>query len=89
MKTNGEPTVKIAQLKAKLSHYVRMVRRGGTVIVLDRETPVAKMVPIEEKREALVVRKATGKWEDIKWPPPPKKPVDSLKILMELRRDWM
>jgi antitoxin (DNA-binding transcriptional repressor) of toxin-antitoxin stability system len=59
------------------------------VIVLDRETPVAKMVPIEGKGGALVVRKATMKWEDIRWPPAPKKPVDSLKVLMELRRDWM
>ena len=38
-------TVSISELKAHLSRYVREVRRGGEVQVLDRGTPVARLVP--------------------------------------------
>ena len=39
-------TVSISELKANLSRYVREVRRGGEVQVLDRGTPVARLVPL-------------------------------------------
>ena len=38
-------TVSISELKANLSRYVREVRRGGEVQVLDRGAPVARLVP--------------------------------------------
>ena len=38
-------TASISQLKANLSRYLREVRRGGEVQVLDRGTPVARLVP--------------------------------------------
>ena len=47
---------RIAELKARLSEYLRAVRRGETVVVLDRETPIAHLVPIAE-RATLRVRK--------------------------------
>jgi antitoxin (DNA-binding transcriptional repressor) of toxin-antitoxin stability system len=31
--------VRIAELKSRLSEYLRAVRRGETIAVLDRETP--------------------------------------------------
>lgn len=39
-------TVSISELKANLSRYVREVRRGGEVQVLDRGKPVARLVPL-------------------------------------------
>jgi prevent-host-death family protein len=60
MKHTGIRQVRIAELKARLSEYLRAVRRGETVSVLDRETPIARIVPIEEpirERVALRVRK--------------------------------
>ena len=48
--------VRIAELKARLSQYLRAVRRGETVAVLDRDTPVAQIVPVRE-RTALRIRK--------------------------------
>ena len=48
--------VRIAELKARLSEYLRAVRRGETIAVLDRETPVAQIIPVRE-RSALRVRK--------------------------------
>ena len=52
-------TVSISDLKANLSRYLREVRRGGEVQVLDRGTPVARLVPAtvgddEGIRERLV-----------------------------------
>jgi len=37
--------VKIADLKNNLSRHLARVRRGGEIIVLDRDTPVARIVP--------------------------------------------
>src|SRR3546814_9822923 len=48
--------VRSAELKARLSEYLRAVRRGETIAVLDRETPVAQIIPVRE-RSALRVRK--------------------------------
>src|SRR5262249_53531161 len=48
--------VRIAALKARLSHYLRAVRRGETIAVLDRDTSVAQIVPIRD-RPALRIRK--------------------------------
>lgn len=38
--------VRVAVLKAKLSHYLRLVRKGETITVYDRDKPVAEIVPI-------------------------------------------
>ena len=38
--------VRIAELKARLSEHLRAVRRGETIAVFDRETPVAQIVPV-------------------------------------------
>lgn len=65
-------TVSVSELKAHLSRYLRDVRRGGEVQVLDRGRPVARLVglasepatPDDEERERLVragvLRAGTG-----------------------------
>ena len=35
----------IAELKNRLSHYLNRVKRGETVLVMERATPVARIVP--------------------------------------------
>ena len=51
-------SVSVSELKARLSHYLREARRGGEVQVLDRGSPVARIVPLEgsgdEGREMLI-----------------------------------
>ena len=37
---------KIAILKNNLSRYLAHVRGGGTVLVLDRDQPVARLMPV-------------------------------------------
>ena len=77
-------TVRIAELKARLSEHLRAVRNGGTLTVLDRDTPIARIVPYAAP--ALEVRKAKRRLRDLKVPPRPAKRTDSLAILIEDRR---
>ena len=37
-----------SNLKAKLGQYMRAVRAGGTVVVTDRDEPVARLVPYRQ-----------------------------------------
>jgi len=41
---------RIAELKNNLSRYLDHVRAGGSVIVVDREQPVAQIVPLRSPR---------------------------------------
>ena len=40
-------TVNIAELKNRLSTYVKFARNGEEVVIRDRNLPVAKLVPFE------------------------------------------
>lgn len=42
--------VKIADLKNNLSRHLARVRKGGEITVLDRDTPVARIVPFEHRQ---------------------------------------
>lgn len=48
--------VRIAELKSRLSEYLRAVRRGHTLTVLDRDTPIARIVPYTGDSTLLAVR---------------------------------
>jgi prevent-host-death family protein len=76
--------VRIADLKARLSEHLRSVRNGNTLTVLDRETPVARIVPYAA--QPLEIRKAKRRPSDVKLPPRPSKRTDSVAILIEDRR---
>lgn len=51
-------SVSVSELKARLSYYLREVRRGGEIQVLERGKPVARVVPLadsgDEHRERLI-----------------------------------
>jgi len=80
---------KISELKARLSAYLDAVRRGETVIVLDRKTPVARLVPIEREGEGWEVDQASRPPRDIGdvRGVRPKKPIDVVQVLAETRGD--
>ena len=74
-------------MKARLSEYLRLVRKGRSLTVLDRETPVARLVPCDAERAWRVEgRRATRRPRDLVRPPPPSSPTDSLAILLGDRR---
>lgn len=76
--------VGIADLKAHLSQHLRKVRRGRTITVLDRDTPVAQIVPYDAETP-LEVRRAMRKPSDLRLPPPPSSPTNSLSVLLRDR----
>ena len=76
--------VRIADLKARLSEHLRSVRNGGTLTVLDRDTPVARIIPYSA--QPLEIRKAKRRLPDLKLPPKPSKRTDSVALLLEDRR---
>lgn len=76
--------VRIADLKARLSEHLRSVRNGGTLTVLDRNTPVARIIPFAT--QPLEMRKAQRRVRDLKLPPKPAKRTDSVAVLLEDRR---
>jgi prevent-host-death family protein len=76
--------VGIADLKAHLSQHLRKVRGGRTLTVVDRDTPVAQIIPYDAETP-LEVRRATRKASDLRLPQPPSSPTDSLSVLLEDR----
>jgi prevent-host-death family protein len=75
--------VGIAELKAHLSEHLRFVRNGGTLTVLDRDTPIARIVPYAT--QPLELRKARRRLRDLELPPKPAKRTDSVALLVEDR----
>ncbi len=81
-------TATVSTLKARLSEYLRAVRRGETIAVLDRETPVAEIVPVAG-RTALRIRKpvpGTPRPSQIPLPRPLKLTIDVVDLLLEERQ---
>lgn len=79
--------VGIAQLKAHLSEHLRAVEAGGTVEVLDRDRPIAHLVPVPAPVTLAVVRKAACPLDLAALPPltVPLGPTDSLRWLLDDR----
>ena len=47
--------VKIGELKTHLSSHLKQVRHGEEIIILDRKQPIAKVIPLMEKKKHLVI----------------------------------
>jgi prevent-host-death family protein len=80
--------VRIAELKARLSEYLRAVRQGETIAVLDRDTLVAQIVPVSD-RATLRVRKpapGTPRPNRVPLPKPAKLGMDVVQLLLEERQ---
>ena len=80
---------KVSELKARLSAYLAEVRGGRTVVVYDRTTPIARLVPFEEELDDLIIIDESARPAELKRIKGvrPKKPVDVDKLLRELRQD--
>jgi prevent-host-death family protein len=81
--------VRVAELKARLSEYLRRVRRGHTLTVLDRSTPIAWIVPYTSEAVSLTVRQPSPDspgLHRIALPPPLDLEVDVVAVLLEERQ---
>jgi antitoxin (DNA-binding transcriptional repressor) of toxin-antitoxin stability system len=52
-------TSKISEFKAHISRDLASVRRGERIVILDRDVPIALVVPYQEPASALVPRAPT------------------------------
>lgn len=73
-------TVGIADLKAHLSEHLRAVRKGRSLLVLDRSTPIARLEPVGSG--PLEVREASRRPASLRRPPPQAASTDSLAVLL-------
>ena len=66
-------TVTVAELKARLSHYLREVREGRSFTVLSRDIPVATLGPYErpaaDELEVIEPSEDPGLWGRVDLPP--------------------
>lgn len=76
--------VGIADLKAHLSEHLRRVRGGRTLTILDRQTPVAQIVPYGVEAP-LEVRRATRRPSQLRLPSRPSTPTDGLSLVLQDR----
>ncbi len=80
--------VRIAELKAGLSGFLRSVQHGESITVLDRNTAVARIIPVTD-RPALRIRKPRGSLPLNQIPIPARMPIqtDVVALLLEERQN--
>lgn len=79
--------VNIAVLKARLSFYLGRVKQGHEVLVMDRSTPVARLLPSAGGAQSLVLtspKKSPAALKGMKCARA-KRRTDSVKLLREER----
>jgi prevent-host-death family protein len=91
-------TAKISELKAKLSAHIQYVKNGEEVLILDRNTPVARLVPagvVEEEDErmrrliakGILIPAKMARPEGYELPEPPGTRVISQDVMDEIWRE--
>jgi prevent-host-death family protein len=88
MKNTEKLSVQMADFKAHLSRYIRGVRQGHPLTLLDRHTPVAQVVPYAGTKGKLVSRPATRLPDQVKFPAPLRKTVDVVRYAAEERQRY-
>lgn len=81
-------TVTVAELKARLSHYLREVREGRSFTVLSRDIPVATLGPYEppavDELEIVEPTEDPALWGQVDLPPL-NRVIDVVALLREDR----
>jgi prevent-host-death family protein len=80
--------VRIAELKAKLSEFLRAVQGGESIAVFDRNTAIAQIVPVRERSGLKIRIPASGSPAPNKVLLPKALPlkIDVLELLLEERQ---
>ncbi len=82
-------TVRIAELKSHLSEHLRSVRQGQALTVLDRDTPIARLVPFREQTGMLSIRRpeaGSPGLHSVALPAPLPGRIDVVALLLEERQ---
>jgi antitoxin (DNA-binding transcriptional repressor) of toxin-antitoxin stability system len=80
--------VRIAELKAKLSEFLRAVQGGESFAVLDRNTAIAQIVPLRERPGIRIRKPASGSPtpNKVALPKSAQLKIDVLELLLEERQ---
>jgi prevent-host-death family protein len=76
----SQSLVSIRELKSRLSHYLRLTRKGESVVITDRGVPVGRIVPIgQDVGQRLAAMREAGlvQWSGHRLRP--RKPVAKVK----------
>lgn len=83
--------VRITQFKNALGRYLRSAQKGNEIVIKDRETPIARLVPYRTERQRLVTRPPIGSLKDLdrlpRYRPKGLKAGDVDEALREERRE--
>lgn len=82
--------VRIADLKSHLSEHLRTVRSGRSLTILDRDTPVARIVPWKHEDGFLRLRRplpGAPKLSQVPLPSPLPFRGDIVDLLLEERQE--
>jgi antitoxin (DNA-binding transcriptional repressor) of toxin-antitoxin stability system len=81
--------VGIAELKSRLSEFLRIVQGGESIAVLDRNRAVAQIVPMPERPGLRIRKPATGspKPNKVSLPKPIPQTIDIVELLLEERQN--
>ena len=77
----------VSGFKARLSEYLAAARNGETVIVHDRRTPIARLVPFDEHLDDLKIAEPSRPARDLAKVKPVRlrRRVDVVRLLRESR----
>jgi prevent-host-death family protein len=91
MTATATATVRVAELKSKLSEHLRAVREGHEFLIQDRDKPVARLVPVESAKKKVPVRPGRRTVPNLNDLPrlslPGVEPADFEEALEESRKD--
>ena len=87
-------SIKVTELKAHLSAYLRQASRGARLVVMDRDQPVAQLGPLDRHdlpwRDRLAkegrLRRGSQRWGSLRISAPPRG-VDIQSALRAVRED--
>lgn len=68
----AQPPVSIRELKSRLSHYLRLTRKGESLVITDRGVPIGRIVPMGQdlaQRMAAMCESGQAQWNGRKLPP--------------------
>ena len=82
--------IRIADLKSRLSEHLRKVRAGSSLTILDRDTPIARIVPWKAGGDGSLKLRAplpgAPQLQHVPLPSPLRLRGDDVKLLMEERQ---
>jgi prevent-host-death family protein len=76
----AQSLVSIRELKSRLSHYLRLARKGESVVITDRGVPIGRIVPMGQdlgQRLAAMCESGQAQWNGRKLAP--RKPVAKVR----------